>query len=225
MASFDTTASVSAPWRGSERTFALSPRVRRAGAFVSRAVLVALFAIFAWANFTRWLQTGAPSGLGTTLLEGWAAVLFLVRRPTDQVSLRPLAWIAAPIGAFAMLLARPADGGLPNVFCELVQFGGLMIALVSLGTLGRSFGIVAANRGVKTRGVYRFVRHPAYLGYLISYAGYVGENPSLVNLGLLCLSTAFQLVRIAQEEQILRLDRTYARYRESVRYRLVPFLY
>ena len=116
-----------------------------------------------------------------------------------------------------MLLARPTDGGLPHGACEAVQLVGLLIALASLGTLGRSFGIVAANRGVKTGGPYRLVRHPAYLGYLIGYIGYVAENPSVANLSLLCVSTAFQLVRIGEEERLLSGDSTYDAYRRSVR--------
>jgi protein-S-isoprenylcysteine O-methyltransferase Ste14 len=225
MASFDAAAPVGA-WRsersGPSRFVRLA---RRLGPVVSRALLVSLFAVFAWSNYAHWRATGAPSGLGTTLLEGWAAVLFLVRRSTDNVSRRPIAWLAAPIGSFAMLLARPVDGGLPHLPCELLQFGGLMVALASLGTLGRSFGIIAANRGVKTWGPYRIVRHPAYAGYLISYLGYVAENPSAANLALLVLSTAFQLVRINEEERILVSDSCYASYRGAVRYRLIPLVY
>ena len=201
------------------------PLVRRAGGLLSRATLVSLFVLFAWANFAHWRSTGKPSGLGTTFLEGWAAVLFLVRRTPDQLSLSPLAWVAAPIGSFAMLLARPRAGGLPQLPCEFLQLAGVLLALVSLVTLGRSFGLVAANRGVKTRGPYRLVRHPAYAGYLISYAGYVLENPAPANLALLALSTAFQLLRIKEEERLLVRDSTYERYRSSVRYRLVPLLY
>ncbi|HKC22315.1 MAG TPA: isoprenylcysteine carboxylmethyltransferase family protein [Gaiellaceae bacterium] len=215
MASFD--ASVDAGSWGTD--------ARRLLAGASRGLLVALFALFAWSNFTHWRATGAPSGLGVTLLEGWAAVLFLTRRSPHELSSRPIAWLAAPIGSFAMLLARPTDGGLPHGACEAVQLAGLLIALASLGTLGRSFGIVAANRGVKTGGPYRLVRHPAYLGYLISYIGYVAENPSVANVALLCLSTAFQLVRIREEERLLASDAAYETYRRSVRYRLVPLLY
>lgn len=192
---------------------------------LSRALLVILFAGFAWANFQRWRSTGEPTGLGTTLLEAWVAVLFVVRRPTAQVSSRRLAWVAAPVGSFAMLLARPASGGLPDMYCEALQLVGVAVALLSLGTLGRSFGIVAANRGVKTQGPYRLVRHPAYLGYLISYLAYVAENPSGVNVLLLLVSTGAQILRMAEEERILVGDPAYCEYLARTPRRLIPFVY
>jgi protein-S-isoprenylcysteine O-methyltransferase Ste14 len=197
----------------------------RAARVVSRVLLVTLFAAFAWSNFARWRATGEPSGLGITLLEGWVALMFVIRRPAERVSWSRLAWIAAPIGSFAMLLARPTGGGLPQLFCESVQLVGVAVALVSLGALGRSFGLVAANRGVKTGGPYGFVRHPAYAGYLIAYLGYLAENPSLWNLALLCIGTGFQLVRIREEEVFLAADSAYQRYRCRVRYRLIPLVY
>lgn len=198
---------------------------RRVGALLSRASLIALFLLFARANFDHWRATGEPSGLGTTVLEAWVAAMFAVRRATERLSTRPLAWVAAPVGSFAMLLARPSGTGLAHTPCEALQLVGVVVAFVSLVTLGRSFGLVAANRGVKTRGPYRLVRHPAYSGYLIVYVGYVLEYPSPANVALLCLSTAFQLLRIREEEHLLVEDGTYERYRGAVRYRLVPFLY
>jgi protein-S-isoprenylcysteine O-methyltransferase Ste14 len=197
----------------------------RVGQVISRALLIILFAAFAWSNFAHWRATGRPSGLGTTLLEAWVAVLFIVRRPTEKVSRNLLAWVAAPIGSFAMLLARPAGGGLPELPCEALQLAGVAVALISLGTLGRSFGLVAANRGIKTRGPYGLVRHPTYTGYLITYLAYVAENPSLRNVALLCLGTAFQLVRINEEERVLSGDDGYRAYRGVVRFRLVPYVY
>jgi protein-S-isoprenylcysteine O-methyltransferase Ste14 len=197
----------------------------RAASALTRLLLVILYAGFAWSNFIHWHTTGHVSGLGLTILEGWVALMFVVRRPAHEVSVSRLAWIAAPIGSFAMLFARPAGNGLQTYFCEAVQLIGVGFALVSLTALGRSFGLVAANRGVRTRGPYGLVRHPAYLGYLLSYLGYVAENPSLQNVGLLCLGTAFQLVRIDQEERLLSHDATYDRYRSRVRYRLVPLVY
>src|SRR2546423_974037 len=160
-------------------SFEHRPGLRRVGSLLARGILIATFLMFAWANFVHWRSTGEPSGLGTTLLEGWAAVLFLVRRPADRLSLRPLAWLAAPIGSFAMLFARPAAGGLAPVVCELLQLFGVLLAFVSLATLGRSFGLVAANRGVKTGGPYRLVRAPAHTAALIASPGHGPEKPSL----------------------------------------------
>src|SRR5215213_2374723 len=181
MASFDTANQVGSFWprEVQERAGAI---MRRSAQLLSRAGLVCLFLFFAWANFSHWRSTGEPSGLGITVVEAWVAALFVVRRQTEQLSRRRLAWIAAPIGTFAMLLARPSGGGLPHWLCEMVQLSGVLVAFLSLATLGRSFGIVAANRGVKTRGPYRWVRHPAYAGYLIAYLGYVAENPSALNV-------------------------------------------
>lgn len=197
----------------------------RLQALGSRALLVTLFVLFAWANLRHWQDTGKPSGLGTTALEAWAAVLFLTRRATERVSRNAVAWIAAPIGSFAMLFARPSSGGLPALPCELLQLAGVILALASLATLGRSFGLVAANRGVKTRGPYRFVRHPAYSGYLVAYCGYVLANPTLPNVALLVVGTGFQLLRVHEEEHLLAGDPLYQQYSGAVRYRLIPRLY
>jgi protein-S-isoprenylcysteine O-methyltransferase Ste14 len=197
----------------------------RVGPLLVTAVLSALYLAFAWANFHHWRQTGRPSGIGMILLETWVAAMVVMRRSPTIVSRARMAWVAAPVGTFALLLARPTSGGLAQLPCEALQFVGVAIALLSLGTLGRSFGLVAANRGVKTDGPYGIVRHPTYTGYVIAYLGYVAENPSLRNIALLALSTAFQLVRIGEEERVLRGDEEYRAYTRRVRFRLVPYLY
>jgi protein-S-isoprenylcysteine O-methyltransferase Ste14 len=84
---------------------------------------------------------------------------------------------------------------------------------------------VAANRGVKTRGLYGLVRHPAYFGYLVSYLGYVAENPSSRNLVLLVVATAGQIVRMSEEERTLQGDTSYREYHQRVRRRLIPYVY
>ena len=133
----------------------------------------------------------------------------------------------ALLGAFAMLGARPVahpDAG-PLALLEVVQLVGFGVVLVALGALGRSFGIVAANRGIKTSGLYSRVRHPAYSGYLVSYLGYVAENPSPRNLILLLIGTSAQLVRMSEEERMLRVDDAYRDYLARVRRRLIPYVY
>jgi len=189
--------------------------------------LATLLVVFAYAHFEQWRKTGRPVGLGLVTLELVTALLFVARRRPQATSRSALAWLATGIGAFGMLAARPnagPDNG-PLVLLEAVQLLGVAVALLSLVSLGRSFGLVAANRGIKMGGPYRLVRHPAYAGYLLTYVGYVLENPSTRNLLVLFGSTFFQLVRIAEEERLLSADAVYRDYCRRVRYRLVPFLY
>lgn len=184
-----------------------------------------VFSLFAWANLHATWRSGSPTGVGLTGLEGLTAALFLFRRKPDAVSGRFVAWLAAPVGTFAMLLARPGGVGASHAVGELVQLLGVAVAIVSLGVLGRSFGLVAANRGLCMGGPYRVVRHPAYAGYLIAWLGYVAESPTMRNLIVLAAGVAGQAVRMREEERVLDEDPQYRRYKLRVRSRLIPYLY
>jgi protein-S-isoprenylcysteine O-methyltransferase Ste14 len=46
-----------------------------------------------------------------------------------------------------------------------------------------------ANRGVVSSGLYRLVRHPIYMGYLITHAGFLLANPTVWNIGMLLAPT------------------------------------
>jgi protein-S-isoprenylcysteine O-methyltransferase Ste14 len=202
-------------------------RTGRRASLVVNAALVLLFAAFAYAHFLRWLETGRPVGLGAIALEATVAFLFIIRSPPEETSWRPIAWTSALVGSFAMLFARPVADPYPGPgwTFEIAQVVGFALAIVALGFLGRSFGIVAAVRRVKTQGLYGFVRHPIYAAYAVAYSAYVFENPSARNFTLLGIGTAAQLVRIREEERVLDRDPYYRAYRARVRYRLIPFLY
>jgi protein-S-isoprenylcysteine O-methyltransferase Ste14 len=197
---------------------------QRAGADL---VLAALWFAFAIANLHEWPKQHRPVGLGIMLLQLMFAVLFFVRRKPWVTSRAPLAWAATMGGAFLMLAARPASHpafGLEPLYAGL-QLGGAVAAAYTLASLGRSFGLVAANRGIKTGGPYSLVRHPLYLCYVATDLGYVLENPALRNVALLVVSWLCQVVRIRTEEDCLRADPTYVRYCQRVRYRLVPLVW
>jgi len=91
--------------------------------------------------------------------------------------------------------------------------------------LGLGFGIIAANRGVKSLGPYRFVRHPMYAGYTLTHIGLLLAMPSLTNAALYSLALGLQISRIYREERILRLDPIYREFASRVRYRLVPYVF
>jgi protein-S-isoprenylcysteine O-methyltransferase Ste14 len=104
----------------------------------------------------------------------------------------------------------------------LVQFCGVVLALLSLLTLGRSFGFAAADRGLVERGPYRVVRHPIYAAYLVLLVGYLFQSASLPNLAVAVLVTACNVGRIRAEERVLATNPAHAAYRSHVHWRLLP---
>jgi len=191
------------------------------------APVAVLWIFFAAANFENWRATHRPIGLGATALELLVAALFIVRRSPWIVSRSPRAWAAAALGTFGMLAARPAYhpiGGLELLYGGMQGLGALLAAAAVI-SLGRSFGIVAANRGIRTGGPYRFVRHPLYSAYILTETGYLLENPSLRNWCLFGVVMAFQGVRIVEEERTLAEDPAYRDYRARVRSRILPYVF
>jgi protein-S-isoprenylcysteine O-methyltransferase Ste14 len=206
---------------------AAARRVESWPAFLFGALLAVTWTFFALANLASWRHTHRPTGVGASLLELTAAAFFLVRRPARVTSSSFVAWGATALLTFGMLAARPGGepiAGLATAWGAL-QLLGWGLAVVCLSTLGRSFGLVAANRGIVTRGPYRLVRHPIYSCYLLTQAGYLLEDPTTRNSVVIFGTIFFQLVRIRTEEQCLEQDAGYVAYRSRVRWRLIPYLY
>jgi protein-S-isoprenylcysteine O-methyltransferase Ste14 len=106
-----------------------------------------------------------------------------------------------------------------------LQVVGLTVTCVAFLYLGRSFGVVAANRGLKVGGPYRLVRHPIYLSHAITVTGFLVANFSFANLSIYGVLWVCQLMRIQAEERVLSDTGNYAAYRARVRWRLLPGLY
>ena len=156
--------------------------------------------------------------------ETLVVVMVARRRPTNHISLRPTDWLVGFVGTLLPLLVTRSDRA-------GFALGGVLLLLgfgVSLGaqlSLARSFGVVAANRGVKTTGFYGVVRHPMYLGYFLTHLGFLLANPSPWNAAIIAAWTTCQLWRIHIEERVLSSDLAYVAFAHRVRYRLVPFIY
>lgn len=150
--------------------------------------------------------------------------LILARRPSKLVSTRPVDWALSLAAVILPLLVAPAAGGTPvlaNVATALMLVG-LSVQIAAKLSLWRSFGVVPANHGVKTGGLYRIVRHPIYAGYAITHIGFILGFPLLHNIVLYLVTFALQLARLLREEAILRQDPAYRSYAARVRFRLVP---
>ena len=188
---------------------------------VERVLIVLLFA---WLvnRFFGTLLVHPANGL-FLISEGVIAAMVLLRRPTEEISLRPIDWLIGLAGTALPMLMTPSEGGWPA--------GVILVAIgfaISLGaklSLRRSFGIVAANRGVKRTGLYAAVRHPMYLGYVVGYVGVLMMNPAPWNAVILAFWFAFEIARIHAEERILMRDVAYRAHAQKVRFRLIPGVY
>jgi protein-S-isoprenylcysteine O-methyltransferase Ste14 len=195
---------------------------------VTELLLAALFVVLACGALSTAARTGAIAPLLSAMHESAVAVLILCRRPaTTPLAQRAGAAVAlAWTGTLLPLLLRSDGTQLGfSALGGVLQSVGVVLALVATLMLGRSFDVVAANRGVRVRGLYRVVRHPIYAAYLLAVTGVVLSHPSPSNVAVLLIWTAIQARRTLAEERVLQSDPAYRRYAARVRYRLIPGLW
>lgn len=194
---------------------------------VGNTLLGVLFALFAFAAHQSWRESGHPQMLLLAAQEAIIVALVVTRRRSSETSTSAGDWAVALLGTAAPLLQRP---GLPlHAAVEPIglalQLAGAVLSLAATLSLGRSFGIVAANRGVRTGGLYRAVRHPLYGSYLVGYLGFLLGSVSVVNLLLVVVAVCCQYLRSRAEERVLACDPSYRAYMARVRSRFLPGLW
>ena len=216
--------------------------VRMTRALVNLAGAVSA-AYFARASLVFYVDTHRLIG-GLFLAEqAWFVIAFLTRRPprrrsanvvstsaglgsgTGVASLGP--WLLAAGGTFGGLLFRPS-GAHPQCGVDAglaLQFVGVVAAIAALVALGRSFGFVAADRGLVTRGPYAVIRHPVYAAYVVIQVGYLLQSISVRNAVVLVFVTACNAGRACAEERVLAASPGYEPYRRRVPWRLIPGLW
>ncbi|TPM34514.1 isoprenylcysteine carboxylmethyltransferase family protein [Mesorhizobium sp. B2-3-5] len=147
--------------------------------------------------------------------------LLLSRRPVTR-DWNPLAVIVSVTASFgvALISLKPGMALVPVYIAAPLQLIALLFVIWGKISLGRSFAILPANRGVMTGGAYRLVRHPIYAGYLAGHVLYLLSAFSFHNLAVYAVITYMQLYRILREEALLVAEPEYRAYMERVRYRL-----
>jgi protein-S-isoprenylcysteine O-methyltransferase Ste14 len=191
---------------------------------LERAALSLIFVFMAITFVRAWMLGASYSSAIVLMAEAIVVIFIICRRVTTKVSVRPGDWALAFVGTTAPLLVQPTLGAgmVPVFICTLLMIAGLGVQLSAKLTLRRSFGAVAANRGVKVGGPYRFVRHPMYAGYLLLHVGFLLSNPSWWNAAVYLICQTCQVGRILAEERLLGADSKYRVFAAQVRYRLVP---
>ena len=191
--------------------------------WLDRSEQAAIIVLWGW---LVWRVVNSPNPFAPLVIVSETSVMIFVlfRRSTLNISYKLSDWVLAITATCAPLLIVPSQDPVPMI-------APLAIVLWAIGTvaqftgklfLRRSFGIAPANRGIKTGGMYRFVRHPIYAGYLLAHVGALLLIPSLWNLSIYAVSWAAQIPRILAEERLLSLDAAYRDYMGKTRWRLIP---
>jgi protein-S-isoprenylcysteine O-methyltransferase Ste14/uncharacterized membrane protein (UPF0127 family) len=196
-------------------------------AYTTNLFLAALWLFFAAAHWTAARTTGQwASTMPIVVQELLLVGLFLTRRRSHATSDRPLDWAVGMAGTFLPMVLRP--GATPSAFSAIgstIELVGLLLGTIAIASLGRSIGVVPANRGVKVSGAYRLVRHPIYAAHITTYLGYVIAYPTARNLTIVGATLVALVVRAKAEEHLLAGEETYAAYLARVRWRIIPYVY
>jgi len=145
-----------------------------------------------------------PSLLNAGLLLYYAMVAFFLTKRRAQK--RGTSWtetIFAWTGAILpMFVAQLHPSGILSLG-SAIQLAALALTLYTLYSLGYSFGVAPADRGLVTSGPYRYVRHPLYAGEILFFLGYFVSSPTWRNAAALIIAVVFDLIRIKLEERVL----------------------
>jgi len=210
--------------------FALAPArldAERLGDILSRAVIIVLFSFMAVRFGADFLQTARLTNLLLLISEMLVVALTVLRRTAATVDRSMRARLLTTMSLLGPPLVQPGHVSplLGQAITVTASVIGLGIVIAGKVTLGRSFGLMPANRGVVCTGIYRVVRHPIYLGYLITHVAFVFANPSAWNVSVLMIGDAALLLRAVCEEQTLARDTRYQEYQQLVRWRVCPGLF
>ena len=193
----------------------------------ARVAVGALFALMSANLLGDFLSTGRVTGLLLLVSESLVVIFTIMRRPAALVDRSAAAGVVTLMSVAGPPLLRAAQlpALVPDIVTACVLTSGLILVIFGKITLGRSFGLVPANRGVVVGGPYSFVRHPIYTGYLIAHLAFLIANPTPLNAIIIGLADGALIIRALMEERVLVRDVVYQAYCRRVGWHLVPGLF
>jgi protein-S-isoprenylcysteine O-methyltransferase Ste14 len=158
----------------------------------------------------------SPLALALTFQTGLVAY-WLTGRRSERLAAplyqKAVAWLSALLPLALQVECSP--GYLPVG----ISLAGLALVIWSLFSLGNSFGIAPADRGLVRRGPYLYLRHPMYAGELLALLGAVWSSWSAWNIAIWTVLLSAVWLRIFWEQRLLA---GYTDYARQVRWRLLP---
>lgn len=152
----------------------------------------------------------------------------IFRTAPVRITRNPLYWLLAFFasywGLFVAAFAQRGEPIAPSLVTNSLAIASLVIAVYARLSLGKSIGLVPAQRVIVTGGAYQFVRHPIYTGLFISYLSFALRAYSPRNAALALFGVGCFVVKSFIEEGFLKEDPQYASYLDRVRWRWFPGL-
>lgn len=184
---------------------------------VGRLIMVPALAVILVADVVS-LDHGGHSGggvgalrlAGTVLVIAYYALViwcYLRRSPAVATS-RSLTAHGAAIAATWLPFLLPLLHGAPAIparqaLADVLLLCGMVWAVWSVRYLDRNVSVLAQARDVVARGPYRWMRHPLYVGELVSSLGLAIAANSYLAIGLWVAMCGLQTYRAIREEQVL----------------------
>lgn len=156
------------------------------------------------------------------------ALLTMTRSPAKAQADGVLPRIAAFVGTYmpwTIAFFGKTDQALPNLASTACVLIGMIMMLITIRHLGRSFSLVPQARNVVQTGPYRWIKHPLYLAEEIAVLGVMLRNPTPLTAVLLVLHIGVQVCRIYYEEDLLRRNCPEYSCYEASRWRLIPHVW
>ena len=194
--------------------------------WIARIIVCLMFGALCVNILQEFLRTGHITGLMLLASESLVIVLTLARRRATIVDRSVPASIVTLVSAAGPPLMR-ADHDIvalaaPDLLTGIIGLLALTLILSGKLTLGRSFGLVPANRGLVLHGPYSAVRHPIYSGYLVAHVAFLAAHPSTWNIAVFAIADGALIVRALMEERVLAHDARYRDYCSRVAWHLIP---
>jgi protein-S-isoprenylcysteine O-methyltransferase Ste14 len=193
----------------------------------AKALIVSLFTLLAVRIAADVRETGRLTGVLLLASESLVVVLTMFRRSAGLVDRSVRARLLTGVSTLGPPLVRPSllAPWLPGAATVAISAIGLAIVCAGKLSIGRSFGLLPANRGIVSSGLYRVLRHPIYAGYVITHVAFVAANPTPWNAAMLIAADTALLRRAVCEEETLARDPEYKAYMQRVRWRVAPGLF